>query len=115
MIKEYKLDEYKRLTHEKRFEHYRSGERVPAVTIDTTILGDPYVVCIEEPNDYDIWWDHYYPEHRLTLPEPNRFVAGPIVDRLFAYEELGYSPEELAEIIRQNNEIRKIVEVQTYV
>lgn len=35
------------------------------------------------------------------IPEDQHFMTGPVADKLYAYEDLGYSPEELKRIIRE--------------
>lgn len=104
------MKKYERITCERRFDYYRPGESIPAVPCDY-VKSEYAVVMIEEPADWRFDLDLSYAgrDSGISFPPPSRHVAGPIVDRLFAYEELGYSPEELAEIIEQNNRIKEII------
>ena len=66
---------------------------------------------IKYTGKFDIFQNERDGDHTIAIrvPDPNdvmihyrdgvHFITGPIADKLYAYEELGYSPEELKKII----------------
>lgn len=74
-------------TCETRILPGREGESVKAIRLDNTETVVYHVTQGEE----------YGPE----LAHTKHFMSGPVADKLYAYENLGYSPEELKGIIRE--------------
>lgn len=52
-------------------------------------------------NNGDIKLALFDKDHQLPIPlnDPHCYITGPVIDRLHAFEELGYEPEELKELI----------------
>lgn len=53
---------------------------------------------------------HHCPNHEhFFIDDPEEsFIAGPAADKLYAYEELGYSPEELEKMIDRLKQLEKV-------
>lgn len=75
-----------RFTFKKTHPYYKPGEEFPCI-----VAKDLIVVT-----EHDTMDDVFNLEFR-----PKEYVADPAIDRLYDYEELGYTPEELREIIRK--------------
>lgn len=95
MIKKY-------LTCERYLEHYNKGEKTVVGRLDT-----PEHICVVETDmEQEVV---FYDNNGTKMPRGmNRYLVGPIADTLHAYEELGYSPEELKEIIEENKKLKEI-------
>lgn len=94
MIKKY-------LTCERYLENYNNGEKTIVGRLDT-----PEHVCVTETDmaQEAIRYDNH---SMLKIPRHvNHYLVGPIADALHAYEELGYSPEELKKIIDEHKKIK---------
>ena len=85
-----------KLTFNKTFTHYRNDEVIPAASVNG-------LVCIDEPSDYD-YLDHGI--RRIMIPT-NQYMTGPVVEKLYKYEALGYEPEELAKKLKRLEELEK--------
>lgn len=94
MIKKY-------LTCERYLEHYNKGEKTVVAPMNGT--ENLYIVeRVERTN-------RYYDDNPVTVLCPDQhYLVGPIADALHAYEGLGYSPEELKEIIEENRKLKEI-------
>lgn len=56
----------------------------------------------EEPNEaFDVY------HGRMIVLAPTRYACGPIIDRLYAYESLGYDPCELKDILKEYKELKQ--------
>lgn len=72
----------KRFTYKCAFKRYKNYERVPSIRLDnvnTTFIGEP------------------------EGSEVLEYIVGEVADRLYEYEELGYTPEELRVIVEKYN------------
>ena len=71
----------KRFTYKCAFKHYKNYERVPSIRLDVnaTFVGEP------------------------EGSEVLHYMVGEVADRLYEYEELGYTPEELRVIVEKYN------------
>ena len=55
---------------------------------------------------------YHYPNHEhffINDLDGECFIAGPAADKLYAYEELGYSPEELRKMIEENKRLNEVM------
>lgn len=95
MIKKY-------LTCERYLEHYNKGDKTVVGRLDT-----PEHICVTETDmEQEVI---IYGDNGVRMPRHmNHYLVGPITDALHAYEELGYSPEELKEIIEENKRLKEI-------
>ena len=95
MIKNY-------LTSERYLENYNKGEKTVVGRLDT-----PEHTCVTET---DMSQETvFYNNEGIKIPRrTNHYLVGPIADTLHAYEELGYSPEELKGIIEENTKLKEI-------
>lgn len=91
-----------RLTFLKDHEGYRGGYPVPMVEVNNGVDVD----CIEDrQDDYTLSFCNSLSISRIALP-PRRFVAGPIVDKLYKYEQLGFDPDELYKIVQEHKQMK---------
>lgn len=91
------------LTCERYLEHYNKGEKTVVGRLDT-----PKHICVTET---DMSQETvYYNDIGMKVPRrTNNYLVGPIADALHAYEELGYTPEELKKIIEEHKEFKRRV------
>lgn len=90
MIKKY-------LTCERYLENYNKGDKTTVARLD-----DSGNVLVKECENYT-WDDIGYARPRYS----QNFLVGPIADTLHAYEELGYTPEELKEIVDKYKKLKE--------
>lgn len=83
-----------RLTTKRVFDNYRPYEFTKA----SRLSFDRELVVVDEHTETVECVDQRTKYAMLTVPKCS-YATGDIVDRLYDYEELGYSPEELKEII----------------
>lgn len=82
----------KNLTFKKELRHYHRGDETVVACLDTPVGEDGIAHrCIAECDN----------NPRTIVQSDSHYLVGPIVDRLHAFEELGYEPEEIKEIIRR--------------
>lgn len=91
------------LTSERYLENYNKGEKTVV-----GILNTPRHICVTET---DMSQETvFYNNEGIKIPRrTDHYLVGPIADALHAYEELGYSPEELKEIIEKYKELKRRV------
>jgi hypothetical protein len=94
MIKNY-------LTCERYLEHYNKGDKTVVGRLDT-----PEHICVTET---DMSQETvFYNNEGIKIPRrTDHYLVGPIADTLHAYEELGYSPEELKKIIEEHKKYKE--------
>ena len=85
------------LTSERYLKHYNKGEKTVVARLNET--ENVYVVERNEPDLYDLYFDNN--PVKILCPD-DHYLVGPIAETLHAYEELGYSPEELKKIIEEH-------------
>lgn len=93
MIKNY-------LTCERYLKHYNKGEKTVVARMNDT--QNLYIVERDQP---DLYFDNN--PIKILCPDEH-YLVGPIVDTLHAYEELGYSPEELKKMIAELEKLRDV-------
>lgn len=94
MIKNY-------LTCERYLENYNKGEKTVVGRLDTAKH-----VCVTETDMSQE--DVFYDSLGMKIPRHvDHYLVGPIAETLHAYEELGYSPEELKKIIEKYEELKR--------
>jgi hypothetical protein len=89
------IDRY--LTCERYLKSYNKGDKTVVVNLDT-----PEHICITEVDTYyhnASGWGA--PTHR------SNYLVGPVAETLHAYEELGYTPEELKKIIEEHKKLKE--------
>ena len=86
-----------RLTHHYVLQHF--DHPVTAVKC----INDMNVLLINEPYSDELLG-------RMLQGKPNRYVAGTIVDRLCEYENTGYDPDELHDVLKEYKELKQKVQ-----
>lgn len=94
MIKNY-------LTCERYLENYNKGEKTVVGRLDNI---SQHICVTEARNDYTFCNG----EGTHVTQHVDHYLVGPIAETLHAYEELGYSPEELKGIIEENTKLKEI-------
>ena len=89
------------LTCERYLENYNKGEKTVVGRLDT-----PKHVCVTET---DMSQETvFYNSVGMKIPRHvDHYLVGPIAETLHAYEELGYTPEELKKIIEKYEELKR--------
>lgn len=89
------------LTCERYLENYNKGEKTVVGRLDT-----PKHVCVTET---DMSQEAiFYNSLGMKIPRHvDHYLVGPIAETLHAYEELGYTPEELKKIIEEHKKIKE--------
>lgn len=88
----------KYLTSERYLKNYNKGAKTVVVNLD-----NPEHIFVAEVDTYyhnASGWGA--PAHR------SNYLVGPVVETLHAYEELGYTPEELKKIIEEHKEYNAV-------
>lgn len=89
----------KNLTFKKELRYYNRGMDTVVADLDSPVMEDGIAHrFITETNNENLWCDN---RPRMIVNSENHYLVGPIVDRLHTFEELGYEPEEIKEIIRR--------------
>lgn len=87
----------KYLTCEQYLENYNKGDKTVVAKLD-----DSENILVKETSNYT-WDDIGYVRPRYT----HNYLVGPIAETLHAYEELGYTPEELKKIIEEHKKLKE--------
>ena len=87
-----------RFTFKKTHPYYKPGEEFPCIVAEDLTI-------VAESNSLD---DVFYREFR-----PKEYAAGSAIDRLYDYEELGYTPCELRDLLESRINIRKVADTAT--
>ena len=82
-----------RFTFKKTHPYYKPGEEFPCIVAEDLTI-------VAESNSLD---DVFYREFR-----PKEYAAGPAIDRLYDYEELGYTPDKLREILGKYKQLKRM-------
>lgn len=91
---------FTRLTGEMYLTHYKKGEK----TVVARLNGTENMYLIDHHEDAELYCDN---NTRAILCPDDHYLVGPIVETLHAYEELGYSPEELKKMIARRKDLEK--------
>ena len=83
-----------RFTFKTSHFYYSPGEEIPTIANDN-------LVFISEPK--------YDPFEFSLIAKPKEYLVGPAIDRLYDYEDLGYTPEQLREIISKYESYERLV------
>lgn len=84
----------KNLTFTKCFEYYKPNQEIATAIFSSTEDQMKHVI-IAEPLA-EVWYE----------PRAISYLAGPIADRLHAFEELGFEPDQLQEIITEYKKMK---------
>lgn len=93
---------FTRLTGEMYLKHYKEGEK----TVVARLNGTENIYIVERHEDADLYYDSN--GSKILCPD-EYYLVGPIVETLHAYEELGYSPEELRKMIEENKRLNEVM------
>lgn len=88
------------LTCERYLKHYNKDEKTVVACLNDT----KNIYIVERNEELNRYFDNK--PVKILCPEEH-YLVGPIVDTLHAYEELGYSPEELKKIIEEHKKYRE--------
>ena len=90
------------LTGEMYLTHYKNGEK----TVVARLNGTENMYLIDHHEDAELYYDS---NTRAILCPDDHYLVGPIVETLHAYENLGYSPEELRKMIAENKRLNEVM------
>lgn len=85
------------LTKKMYLENHNYGEK----TVVVEIVNDCHLTLIREPEENA---ETFYGKRIITVPG-REYVAGPIVDRLYEFESLGFEPEDIKAISKELREL----------
>lgn len=95
----------RRLTFRRYFKNYKSDGLIATIRLDRTDENDDANVVITEQEED---WVDYDTGRIIVRPKfSDYFLVGEVANRLYEYEQLGYSPEELKEIVDDRKKLKE--------